>query len=202
MPRFRPNVTSNSGGGQFGGFMEGQIVEYIDRSEEFDWADIFIDVVFRVPASQYPVNYSLKGTYDREDNGNIKSCSLLNRIYYLFDAIGFKGGPNVVGEWEDADGVTIPKIDDYLSKNHIKDNAVTNETYPFHIYVYKEWIADKGKAYTRVCPKIVMNTSKGITDLKSYVAFLRQKGILKEYTGETAQEGATPSSANQSSVPF
>ena len=202
MPRFRPNVTSNSGGAQFGGFMEGQIVEYIDRSEEFDWADIFIDVVFRVPASQYPVNYSLKGTYDREDNGNIKSCSLLNRIYYLFDAIGFKGGPNVVGEWEDADGVTIPKIDDYLSKNHIKDNAVTNETYPFHIYVYKEWIADKGKAYTRVCPKIVMNTSKGITDLKSYVAFLRQKGILKEYTGETAQEGATPSSANQSSVPF
>ena len=187
MPRFRPTPTANSAGSSFGGFMEGQIVDFNDRSDEFDWADIFIDVTFRVPSSQYPVIYSLKGTYDKEDNGNIKSCSLLNRIYYLFDAIGFTGGPNVKGEWEDSDGNIIPKLDDYLSKNHIKDDALTSEVNPYHIFVYKEWIADKGKAYTRVCPKIVMNTTKGIADLKSYVAFLRQKNILKEYTGEATQ---------------
>ena len=201
MPRFRPNPTANGAGSSFGGFMEGQIVDFNDRSDEFTWADIFIDVTFRVPSSQYPVIYSLKGTYDKEDNGNIKSCSLLNRIYYLFDAIGFTGGPNVKGEWEDSDGNIIPKLDEYLSKNHIKDDALTSEVNPYHIFVYKEWIADKGKAYTRVCPKIVMNTTKGIADLKSYVAFLRQKNILKEYTGEATQEGDTPSSTS-SQIPF
>ena len=87
MPRFRPTATANGVGSSFGGFMEGQIVEFNDRSDEFTGADIFIDVTFRVPNSQYPVIYSLKGTYDKEDNGNIKSCSLLNRIYYLFDAL-------------------------------------------------------------------------------------------------------------------
>ena len=202
MPRFRPNSTVNSVGSSFGGFMEGQIVDFNERSDEFDWADIFIDVTFRVPISQYPVIYSLKGTYDREDDGNIKSCSLLNRIYYLFDAIGFKGGPNVKGEWEDDNGEIIPKIDLHLSENHIAKDVLKSDNNPYHIFVYKEWVADKGKAYTRVCPKIVMNTTKGIADLKSYVAFLRQKGILKEYTGESTQEGDTPSTTNPSAVPF
>jgi len=202
MPRFRPNSTVNSVGSSFGGFMEGQIVDFNERSDEFDWADIFIDVTFRVPISQYPVIYSLKGTYDREDDGNIKSCSLLNRIYYLFDAIGFKGGPNVKGEWEDDNGEIIPKIDLHLSENHIAKDVLKSDNNPYHIFVYKEWVADKGKAYTRVCPKIVMNTTKGIADLKSYVAFLRQKGILKEYTGESTQEGDTPSTTNPSTVPF
>ena len=201
MPRFRPSSTVNGAGSSFGGFMEGQIVDFNERSDEFDWADIFIDVTFRVPISQYPVIYSLKGTYDREDDGNIKSCSLLNRIYYLFDAIGFKGGPNVKGDWEDDNGEIIPKIDVHLSENHIHKDALTSDNNPYHIFVYKEWVADKGKAYTRVCPKIVMNTTKGITDLKSYIAFLRQKNILKEYTGETTQEGNPPSSTNLS-VPF
>jgi len=202
MPRFRPNSTVNSVGSSFGGFMEGQIVDFNERSDEFDWADIFIDVTFRVPISQYPVIYSLKGTYDREDDGNIKSCSLLNRIYYLFDAIGFKGGPNVKGEWEDDNGEIIPKIDLHLSENHIAKDVLKSDNNPYHIFVYKEWVADKGKAYTRVCPKIVMNTTKGIADLKSYVAFLRQKGILKEYTGESTQEGDIPSTTNPSTVPF
>ena len=201
MPRFRPTATANGVGSSFGGFMEGQIVDFNDRSDEFTWADIFIDVTFRVPNSQYPVFYSLKGTTDKEDNGNIKSCSLLNRIYYLFDALGFTGGPNVKGEWEDENGNIIPKLDEYLSQNHIKDDALTSENNPYHIFVYKEWVADKGKAYTRVCPKIVMNTTKGIADLKSYVAFLRQKNILKEYTGESTQAGDTPSSTSNQ-IPF
>lgn len=201
MPRFRPNPTENGTGNVFMGFMEGQITSYKDRSDEFDWADIFIDVVFDVPKSQYPVTYSLKGTYDKEDNGNIKSCSLLNRIYYLFDAIGFKGGPNVIGEWEDEDGNQIESIENYLNQKHANEN--TTQNYPYHIYVYKEWVADKKKAYTRVCPKVVLNTEKGISDLKSYVGFLRQKNIIKEYTGEPPQgteAEITGSASSQSST--
>ena len=195
MPRFRPETKSN-GAGSFGGFMEGQIVDFSDRSDEFDWADVFIDVTFNVPNSQYPVIYTLKGTYEWEDDGNIKSCALLNRIYYLFDAIGFKGGPNVKGQWEDEDGNSIEKIDSYLNVNHLSKNALESENYPYSIFVWKEWVEKKGKAYTRVCPKIVMNTDKGIADLKSYVAFLKQKNLLKEYTGNS--EGVTPTNTEAS----
>ena len=48
---------------------------------------LYIGTTLETNSVEYPVNYSLKGTYDREDNGNIKSCSLLNRIYYVFDAM-------------------------------------------------------------------------------------------------------------------
>tara|TARA_Y100000593_G_C4248518_1_gene305927 strand:+ start:469 stop:1089 length:621 start_codon:yes stop_codon:yes gene_type:complete len=184
MPRFRPNP-AESGGNQFGGFMNGLITGYKDRSDEFDWAEVFIDVIFDVPNSQYPVIYSLKGKYDREDNGNIKSCSMLNRIYYLFDAIGFKGGPNVIGDWEDENGNKIDNIETFLNQNYSTENTgLDPDSYPYHIFTYKEWVDKAGKAYTRVCPKVVLNTEKGKADLKSYVAFLRQKNIIKEYTGE------------------
>ena len=45
----------------------------------------------------------------------------------------------------------------------------------------KEWNDKQGKAFKRVCPKIVMNTTDGMADLKSYVAFLKQKNLIKEY---------------------
>ena len=198
MPRFRPDTKSN-GMGSFGGFMEGNIVDFNDRSDEFAWADVFVDVTFQVPTSQYPVVYALKGTYEKEDNGNIKSCSLLNRIYYLFDAVGFKGAPNVTGEWEDEDGVKIDKLDSYLNINHVPKDALESENYPYGIFVWKQWVEKDGKAYTRVCPKIVMNTTKGMADLKSYVAFLKQKNLIKEHTGETPsgdESPQTPSTLN------
>jgi len=197
MARFRPAETGNTG--SFGGFMEAQIVDYSNRTEEFDWADLFIDVTMRVPKSQYPVIYTLKGAYDKEPDGKIKSCTLLNKIYYLLDSIGFKGGPNVYGEWEDEEGNKIEKIDTYLNQKFLVDNPLTNENYPFYIYVYKEWIDSKDKAYTRVCPKVVMNTEKGIADLKSYVAFLKQKNILKEYNGESVKSESSKKSSTVSS---
>ena len=197
MARFRPVETG--GGGNFGGFMEAQIVDYSDRTEEFDWADLFIDVTMQVPTSQYPVIYNLKGSYEKENDGKIKSCTLLNKIYYLLDAIGCKGGPNVNGEWEDEDGKKIDKIDTYLNQNFLANNPLTNENYPYCVYVYKEWIDSKDKAYTRVCPKIVMNTEKGIADLKSYVAFLKQKNIIKEYNGEARSSLSKETATSQSS---
>ena len=194
MARFRPVETG--GNGSFGGFMEAQIVDFSNRTEEFEWAELFIDVTMQVPKSQYPVIYSLKGTYEREDDGKIKSCTLLNKVYYLLDAIGCKGGPNVEGAWENEDGELIEKIDTYLNQNFLGENPLKNENYPYCIYVYKEWVESKDKAYTRVCPKIVMNTEKGMADLKSYVAFLKQKNIIKEYNGESKTASQVDSSAS------
>ena len=191
MAVFRPNKkkegTSTS---SYLGFMEAGIVDFSDRSDEFEWADVFIDVTFNTPNSQYPVIYNLKGTYNRDADGKIESCPMLNRIYYLLDAIGCDAGPNVDGIWEDQNGNKIPKVDTFLNNNFLPANALTDETYPYFIYVYKEWNKDKQKAYTRVSPKIVKNDTRGHTDLKSYIAFLRQKGLLKEYK-EDSQETST-----------
>ena len=85
MARYRPEA-AKSGAASWLGFQSAQIIAYEDRSAEFDWADLFLDVTLKT-TSQYPVNYALKGTYDREDSGEIKDSSLLKRIYYLLDAI-------------------------------------------------------------------------------------------------------------------
>lgn len=192
MPRFRPNT--NTGGSNFLGFLEGQIVDFIDRQSEFDWADVFIDVIFKIPNSQYPVTYSLKGTYDREDDGKIKSCSLLNRVYYLFDAIGFKGGPNTEGVWEDEAGNKIDNIETHLSSNFAK--STDSDKYPYGIFVYKEWNDKQGKAFKRVCPKVVLNTNDGMADLKSYVAFLKQKNLIKEYVEGSSSDNVSSASSS------
>ena len=181
MPRFRP--TEANGGNTFGGFMEAAIVDFTDRTHEFDWADLFLDVTMKTPSSQYPVIYTLKGSYEKEEDGKIKSCTLLNRIYYLLDTIGCKGGPNVNGEFEDENGEKVENLQSYFNNNFLPDNALNQENYPYHIYTYKEWVDKQNKAFTRVCPKLVMNTEKGIADLKSYVAFLKQKNLIKEYDG-------------------
>ena len=66
---------------------------------------------------------------------------------------------------------------------------------------YKEWVAKSNKAFTRVCPKLVMNTDKGIADLKSYVAFLKQKNLIKEWNG-VAPNSVTGDSQAEQSVHF
>ena len=201
MARFRPEGGSSENTTPFGGFMEAAIVDFTDRSNEFDWAEVFIDVTMKTPASQYPVIYSLKGNFDKEDDGKIKSCTLLNRIYYLFDTIGCKGGPNVMGEFEDENGNKIDNLQAYLNTNFVNPDSLNQENYPYHIFVYKEWVAKSNKAFTRVCPKLVMNTDKGIADLKSYVAFLKQKNLIKEWNG-VAPNSVTGDSQAEQSVHF
>jgi hypothetical protein len=196
MARYRPETT-NSGEASWLGFQQAQIIEFNDRSEEFDWADLFLDVTLKT-TSQYPVNYALKGTYEREDSGEIKDSSLLKRIYYLLDAIGFKGGPNKEGVWEDENGTAIDDIGKYLNENFIAKDALDGDSNPFYVYVYKRLNPKDNKAYTEVCPKIVKNTNKNQEDLKSYIKFMKSKGYIKEHI----EDGETISSEPVSSTPF
>ena len=46
-----------------------------------------------------------------------------------------------------------------------------------------------------------MNTDKGIADLKSYVAFLKQKNLIKEWNG-VAPNSVTGDSQAEQSVHF
>tara|TARA_R100000781_G_scaffold101489_4_gene64987 strand:- start:59 stop:673 length:615 start_codon:yes stop_codon:yes gene_type:complete len=192
--RFRPDDLVTSGGGsKYLGFVPVAIMDYQDKSEDFDWADVFIEVTLQIEHSQYPRRMQLCGSYDKEPNGNIKSSSLLKRVYYLFDAIGFQGGPDKAGNWVDADGEAISDIARILSNEH-----ATNPLEPkfeYYAYVYKKEPTKEGKSYTEVYPRLVPNTEKGRAELESYIAFLKGKNLIKEFDESTAPNGVSQPTA-------
>ena len=157
------------------------IKHFEDKTDKYAWADLFIDITLQSENSQYPIMYQLKGSYDREANGNIKDSSFLRRIYYLLDAIDFEGGPDKTGDWVDKDGKKMEDIVKYMNKNHTPSNMITDTAKPYYCFVYKEWNPKEMKAFTRVCPKIVKNTGKEKEDLKSYISYMKGKGFIKEH---------------------
>lgn len=170
--RFRPSeIETSSGTGSYLGIIPVTITNFEDRTSEFDWADMFIDITLTSPNSQYPYTMSVLGSYDKEPNGNIKTCSLLKRVYNLFDSIGFEGGPNKEGALVDKEGKLIDNFEKYLHDNFLKQ--LGNKT--LYAYAYKEQ-AKNGKVYTKVYPKFGTSES----DLEGYVNFLKSKNLIKE----------------------
>ena len=183
MSRFRPETKSN-GPKPWLGFKETAVVGFNDKTEQFDWADVYLEVEFLVKDSKYPQRHSIAGSFDKEANGTIKSCSLLNRLYYLFDAIGFEGGPNTQGEFEDQNETLIgtgstADLVEYLNKNYRPTKG--NENLNLYVYIYEEAPKKPGaKSYTRVAYKIAKNNDKGRKDLEDYIVFMKSKKYIKE----------------------
>ena len=207
MAKFRPETTQ---GKSFLGFQEVGIIDFVDHTSKYDWADVCIDVNLQGNGS-FPVVMRLSGSYEKEPNGNIKDCSLLRKQYYLFDAIGFTGGPTLDGSYEDGDDKQIgdtDKLVEHLNNVYAhQGNPLTSEPKKvYYAFVYKEWSEQDQKAWTRVCPKLVMNDSDGRVDLESYVQFMKSKGFIKEYDASKATQtkSVSPkqSSFGNTSTPF
>ena len=194
--RFRPSDldTASDGGAKFLGFCNVGIVDWEDRADQFDWADVYLVATLSIEDSQYPQEMKLVGSFDREPNGNIKTCTLLKRLYWLFDTVGFKGGPNVQGEMVDEDGNSIDLV------NHLNQNHVTNPLQPsmdYIAYVYKEQgRKDPSKTYTTVFPKIAPNSPAGRKDLEGYINFMKSKNLIKE-----VQAGAATTPQTNGTLP-
>lgn len=189
--RFRPSGLEASTGGssKWLGYCAVGILEWQDRSAKFDWADVYLVATLKVADSQYTQELKLAGSFDKEPNGNIKTCTLLKRLYWLFDTIGFDGGPNVKGEMVDADGNSVDIVN-YLNTNHVTDPL--NPTLDYIAYIYKEpGRKDPSKAYTTVFPKITSNTADGKKGLTGYIDFMKSKNLIKEVA-----EGVVPPVAN------
>ena len=181
---FRPAM---GGGSSFFGICEINILSYKDRSDEFDWADIFIDVTVQQKGSEYTRNIKIAGSLDKDASGNITGGSVLKRMYTFFDAIGCKCGLNVKGGWEDAEGNEIPEIDTYLNKEWINP-IPDSENMDYIAYVYKEQPKKIGdKAWTRVYHKIYENSETNKTKLADDVKWLKGKGVIKEASDEPTQ---------------
>ena len=194
MAIFKPE--SNGSYTNFLGYCEFGILEFKDKSGDFDWADIYIEMIVKQKGSDYDRTVQIKGGLDRE-NGKITGGSVLKRMYHVFEQLGCGAGINVKGEWDDEKGNSIKDIASYLNDNHL--SAVipgTDPNYDFLGYFYREQPKQPGaKSYTRAFNKIYKNIEDNKTRLKSDVEWMKSKGYLKELTDEVESKTEMSGSA-------
>ena len=183
MALFKPkNLNSGTGGNKFMGICEMGIMGFTDRSADFDWADIFIEVEVGILDSDYSRTIRIRGSFDKDAKGTISGGSVLNRMYKFFGDIGCTAGINQKGGWESQDGKAIKDIAKYLNDNHCSEETIpgTTPSLDYLGYVYKELNKKSGKSYTTVHYRLFPNTSAGNVDLASHVKWLKTNGYLKE----------------------
>ena len=183
MAIFRPQGSSSTGN-SFYGICEIAILGVEDKSSNFEWADIYLDIEVKQKGSDYTKQLRIAGELEKDTNGKISGGSVLKRMYNFFDIIGEKAGLTVDNKWEDEDGNAIDNIASYLNQSHV--GAVMPDTEPdfnYLAYVYKDKPKEKGgKVYTRVFHRIQNNDEKGRQSLASEVKWFKDKGFIKEAT--------------------
>jgi len=183
MAIFKPE-TSNGTFTDYHGICEFGLLGFKDKSEDFDWADMFIEVQIQQKDSDYERTLQIKGSYEKE-NGKITGGSVLKRMYQFFSELGCNAGVNVKGGWEDEKGDKIEDIAKYLNDNFIKGNSTYIPKMDFIGYFYKEQPkTPESKSYTRVWNKIYRNTEANKAKLQSDVNWMKTKGYIKEITDE------------------
>tara|TARA_Y100000356_G_C11166122_1_gene238738 strand:- start:82 stop:723 length:642 start_codon:yes stop_codon:yes gene_type:complete len=182
---FDEQSNNSTGTAPFLGFQEVAVTDVVDKSKDYPTMDMFLEIYFRNGNSQYPWKYSLLGSFDREADGTIKgSSSLLKRILYFTDAIGWSGGVNTKGEWVDENDKEVKDIAALLNESFTAHNYGVNpenDKHPYYIFTYKKWNDKAQKAYTTVCPKVVKNTEKDKADLDSYVQYMKTNKFIVEH---------------------
>jgi len=183
MAIFRP-TGGESSGSNFYGVCEIAILNFEEKSSEFEWADIYLDIEVKQKGSDYTKQLRIAGDLEKGPDGKITGGSVLKRMYNFFDIIGCKAGLTVDGKWENENGEEIHDVAQYLNaqftQNVIPD---TDPDFNYIAYVYKEKPKQKGgKVYTRVFHRVNHNDDKGRKQLESDVKWFKDKGFLKEAT--------------------
>ena len=177
--------TENTGNAPFLGFQEVALTDIVDKSDNYPNMDMFLEIHFRNGNSQYPWKYSLLGSFDRENDDTVSgNSSLLKRILYFTDAIGWAGGVNTKGEWVDENDNTVDDIAGLLNSKYTAKNYGLSDSeteYKYYIFTYKKWNEKAGKAYTTVCPNIVKNDERNRNDLESYVQYMKANKFIVEH---------------------
>jgi hypothetical protein len=182
-------TTANTGQPSWFGFQEVALTDIVDKSAEHDNLEVFLSISFRNQNSQFPFEYGLLGTFDRDTNGNILGDnSLLKRILYFTDAIGWKGGVNTKGAWVDDKDQILEDVVGFLNLNYTTANYGEDSDLDYYIFSYNRWNKNANKAYPTVCPKIVKNTPAGRKDLESYIQYMKANKFIVEHD-ENSTEG-------------
>lgn len=183
MAIFRPKESS-SNGSNFYGVCKIGILSFEDKTSQFDWADLYLDVEIKQEGSDYTKQLRITGNLDKDANGNITGGSALKRLYHFFDIIGCTAGLNVKGEWENENGEIIHDIAKYLNATVSQDIIPdTDPEFNYIAYIYKEKPKVKGgKVYSRVFQKIQKADEEGRKKLDADVKWFKAKGFIKEAT--------------------
>lgn len=187
MAIFKPAMTESTGGNKFTGICKFAVISFADKSDMFDWADLYLEVEVKQEHSDYTRKLQIKGSFEKDASGNITGGSVLKRLYNFFDAIGCTAGLNVKGEWEAEDGTKIDSIVDYLNKGASDGDVETVSSYRYLAYFYKEQPKKPGaKSYVNVWPKVYWASDENTAKLQSDIDWLKSKGYLKELSDEVA----------------
>ena len=171
MAIFKPEVSSSI---SFLGPIEVGIIGFTDKSGDFDWADVFIEVELSVKNSDYSNRMSILGRLDKDANGDITGGSVLKRMYNMFDTFGWKAGLNIKGAFEDEHGNVIDNIGKFLEERY------TTKELDYVVYAYKKKPKPGKKVYTEIYPKLYLNNNEGRTQCLTDVEWLKSKGIIQE----------------------
>ena len=95
MALFKPEETKTN---SFNGICECTIVDIQDKSAQFDWADIYLQVTLLQNGSKYTRNANIVGGFDKDPNGNVTGGSVIKRMYAFFTTINCNAGINIKGE--------------------------------------------------------------------------------------------------------
>ena len=197
MAIFKPE--SNGSFTDFTGICEFGILGFTDKSGQFDWADLFIEVTVKQKGSEYDRVLQIKGQFDKE-NGKITGGSVLKRMYHFFEQIGCDAGLTVDGTWENAKGDTIDDIAAYLNEHHVIANGTDTPNMDYIGYFFKEQPKTPGgKSYTRIHSKVYQNLEANKPKLEDDIKWMKSKGFLKEVT-DTPTETTTMSGSGLSNL--
>ena len=182
MALFKPAAKESSGNNsKYTGICQLGIVGFKDRSSEFDWADVYLEVEVAVKDSEYTRNIRIKGSFEKDVNGTITGGSVINRVYKFFGDIQCSAGINMQGKWESEDGTPINDIASYLNDNYSENNMPgVDPEHKYVGYIYKELNKKTGSTYNVVHHRLFPNTSKGNVDLADHVKWMKSNGFIKE----------------------
>tara|TARA_R110002051_G_scaffold249458_1_gene308895 strand:- start:746 stop:1330 length:585 start_codon:yes stop_codon:yes gene_type:complete len=172
MAIFKPKSSGTPSG--YLGPIEVGIIGFQDRSAEFDWSDIFIELELSVKNSEYSNKLAILGRLDKDADGKVTGGSVLNRMYNMFEAIGCEAGLNLDGKFEDKDGKEISDIGNYLEERY------TNKGEQYTVYAYKKKPKPGKKVYTEIYPRLYPLGQAAVDKCLSDVAWLKSKGVIKE----------------------
>lgn len=183
MAIFRPKGTTSSGS-NFYGITEIALMNFEDKSSDFEWADLYLDVEIKQKGSDYTKQLRITGNLDKDAKGKLTGGNALKRMYGFFDVIGEQAGMNVDGVWEDAGDNAIDNIASHLNQGHAALVMPDQEPeYNYLAYVYKEKPKTPGaKVYSRVFYRIQKNDKDGRRKLEEDVKWFKGKGFIKEAT--------------------
>tara|TARA_R110000824_G_scaffold129621_11_gene291185 strand:- start:319 stop:930 length:612 start_codon:yes stop_codon:yes gene_type:complete len=183
MALFKPTATTTVS--NFTGICPCTIVSIEDKSANFEWADIYLQVTLLQDGSKYTRNANIVGAFEKEGN-NVTGGSVIKRMYSFFSAINCDAGINIKGEWEDSAGTKIDDIAEFLSQYAEDwDGETPGKDGKYLAYFYKQAPKKPGKqAYNIAHYKIYPNGGNCKEQLQGDIDWMTSKGYIKVDTGE------------------